>query len=79
MFVSRRFLTRERLIGATVALVLGCAAFVYGLRWFELLITFHPEPLSAHETTSPAEGAEIVWFNSADGTRLIGRFFESRS
>ena len=78
MFASRRFLTRERLIGTTVALVLGCVAFVYGLRWFELLITFHPEPLSAHESKSPAKGAEIVWFNSADGTRLNGWFFESQ-
>lgn len=78
MFPSRRLLTRERLIAATVALVLGCVAFVYGLRWFELLITFHPEPLSAHEIKSPAEGAEIVWFNSADGTRLNGWFFESQ-
>ena len=61
-----------------MALVLGCVAFVYGLRWFELAITFHPEPLSARESKSPAEGAEIVWFNSADGTRLNGWFFESQ-
>ena len=78
MLASRRILTRERVIGATVALVLGCVAFVYGLRWFELLITFHPEPLSAHQGKSPAEGAENVWFNSADGTRLNGWYFESR-
>ena len=77
MFPSRRLLTREHLIAAIVALVLGCVAFVYGLRWFELFITFHPEPLSANESKSPAEGAEIVWFNSADGTRLNGWFFES--
>jgi pimeloyl-ACP methyl ester carboxylesterase len=77
MFASRRLLTRERLIAATVAVVLGCAAFVFGLRWFELFITFHPEPLSANETKSPAEGAESVWFNSADGTRLNGWLFAS--
>ncbi|HEU5130923.1 MAG TPA: alpha/beta hydrolase, partial [Pyrinomonadaceae bacterium] len=37
-----------------------------------------PEPLSAHQGKSPAEGAENVWFNSADGTRLNGWYFESR-
>ena len=79
MFASRRFLTRERLIGVAVALVLGCVAFVYGLRQLESLMTFHPARMTAQESKSPAEGAEIVWFNSADGTRLNGWFFESQS
>lgn len=79
MLVSRRFITRERLIGVTVALVLACAAFVYGLRQLELLITFRPARMTAQESKSPAEGADIVWFNSADGTRLNGWFFESQS
>ena len=79
MFLSRRFFRREFLIGVTVALVFGCLAFVFGLRWFESLITFHPTRLTAQERKSPPEGAEIVWFNSADGTRLNGWFFESRS
>lgn len=79
MFASGRFLTRERLTGVAVALVLGCAALVYGLRQLELLITFHPARLTAQQSRSPAEGAEIVWFNSADGTRLNGWFFESQS
>lgn len=79
MFAARRFLTRERLIGIAVALVLGCAAFVYGLRRLELLMTFHPDRMTAQEAKSSAEGAESVWFNSADGTRLNGWFFESQS
>ena len=62
-----------------MALVVGCVAFVFGLRWFESLITFHPERLSAQESKSPPQGAEIVWFNSADGTRLNGWFFKSQS
>ena len=61
-----------------MALVLGCVAFVYGLRRLELLITFHPDRMTAQERKTPAEGAEIVWFNSADGTRLNGWFFESQ-
>jgi uncharacterized protein len=79
MLVSRRFITRERLIGVAVALVLGCVAFVYGLRRLESFITFHPARMTAQESRSPAERAEIVWFNSADGTRLNGWFFESQS
>lgn len=78
MLLARRVFTREALIGATVALVVGCLAFVFGLRWLESLMTFRPERMSAQERKSPAEGAEIVWFNSADGTRLNGWFFESR-
>src|SRR5262245_49250920 len=79
MFTSRRVFRREFLIGVTVALVVGCGAFVFGLRWLESMITFHPERLTAQEQKSPAEGAEIVWFNSADGTRLNGWFFKSQS
>jgi len=79
MLLSRRFITHERLIGIAVALVLGCVAFVYGLRRLELLITFHPDRMTARESKSPAEGAEIVWFNSADGMRLNGWFFASQS
>ena len=67
--------TRERLIGLTVALVLGCVAFVFGLRWLESMMTFRPMPLPAQ--TAVAEGGEDVWFNSADGTRLNGWYFES--
>ena len=72
-------LTRERLIGVVVALVLGCAAFVYGLRWLESLMTFQPDRMTEAERNLVPEGAESVWFNSADGTRLNGWFFESQS
>jgi len=80
MFVPARFFSRERLIGATIALVLGCAAFVYGLRWLEFLMTFHPDRMSQSEMKLLLpEGAESVWFTSADGIRLNGWFFESQS
>lgn len=67
-------------IGAylTVALLLGGVAFVFGLRWLERAITFHPERLTAAEQRLPAPaGAEDVWFTSADGTRLHGWYFKS--
>ena len=72
-------LTRERLIGVVISLVLGCAAFVYGLRWLESMMTFQPDRMTEAERNLVPEGAESVWFNSADGTRLHGWFFESQS
>lgn len=71
--------TRERLIGLVVAIVIGCAAFVYGLRWLESMMTFQPDRMNETEQNLTPEGAESVWFNSADGTRLHGWFFESQS
>jgi fermentation-respiration switch protein FrsA (DUF1100 family) len=79
MFASRRVFTRELLIGATVALVFGSVTFMYGLRWLESLMTFRPERMSAEQSRSSTDGAESVWFNSADGTRLNGWYFESES
>jgi fermentation-respiration switch protein FrsA (DUF1100 family) len=67
------------MIGAAVAIILGCAAFVYGLRWLESSMTFHPVRFGAHQQLPPASGAESVWFNSADGTRLHGWFFEAEA
>lgn len=72
-------ITRERLIGVVVAVVLGCAAFVYGLRWLESMMTFRPDRMTDAERNLTPEGAQSVWFNSADGTRLHGWFFESQS
>ena len=71
--------TRERLIGVTVALVFGCVVFVFGLRWLESAMTFHPARMTEKEKSLIPEGAESVWFNSADGTRLHGWFFESQA
>ena len=72
-------LTRERLIGVTVAVLLGCLAFVFGLRWLESMMTFQPDRMTEKEKSLVPEGGESVWFNSADGTRLHGWFFESQS
>jgi len=69
-------MTRKRLI-VVVVLVLVCAAFVYGLRWVESAMTFRPSRMTATQM-SPA-GAENVWFNSADGTRLNGWFFPAHT
>ena len=76
---NHKVFTRERLIGAAIALFLGCVAFVVGLRWLESLMTFRPDRMTAAERKLTPEGAENVWFNSADGTRLNGWFFESQT
>jgi len=74
---KRKLVTRERLIGVLVALAFGSAAFGYGLRWVESSMTFHPIRVAASEHSPPPGGAESVWFNSADGTRLHGWFFQT--
>jgi fermentation-respiration switch protein FrsA (DUF1100 family) len=79
VFAIRKRFSKELLIGVSVAVVLGCAGFVYGLRTLESLMTFHPVRMSAAELKSTPDGAETIWFNSVDGTRLNGFFFESQS
>jgi len=71
--------SRERLFGVIVAVVLGGVAFVFGLRWLEFLITFHPVRVPANQILPVPAGAEEVWFSAADGTRLHGWFFSSAS
>jgi uncharacterized protein len=66
------------MIGVTVGIAFGCAAFVYGLRWLEWSMTFHPVRIAADQQLLPPAGAENVWFNSADGTRLHGWFFTTQ-
>ena len=76
--MRRLFISRESLIGAAVALVFGCGVFVYGLRWLESAMTFHPVRLTADQRVSPPSGAEEVWFTAKDGTRLHGWYFPSQ-
>ena len=42
-------------------------------------MTFRPVRLTTTEMSPTPEGAESVWFNSVDGTRLNGFYFKSRS
>lgn len=75
----RTFFTREGIIGLSVALIFGAVAFVFGLRWLESAITFHPVRIAAGQQMLPPPGAEDVWFNSRDGTRLHGWFFRTET
>ncbi|HEU4832961.1 MAG TPA: alpha/beta hydrolase [Pyrinomonadaceae bacterium] len=79
MFASRRFFRRELLIGVAVALIVGCVAFFFGLRWLESLMTFRPERMTLQELNSPPDGAEVAWLPPVDGTPLKGWFFKTQS
>ena len=78
--VRNRFspLTRERLIGYSVAIAfLGLTLFI-GLRWFEHAVTFHPVQYDARQGWSQPHVATDVWLTTADGLRLHAWFFETR-
>ena len=42
-------------------------------------MTFQPVRIAPNHKLQPPQGAEDVWFNSADGTRLHGWFFQSEA
>jgi fermentation-respiration switch protein FrsA (DUF1100 family) len=71
-----KWFTRERIIGVTAALILSIIAFVFGLRWLEAAMTFHPVRISENSAVIP-DGAEDVWLTTRDGVRLHGWFFKS--
>lgn len=73
---NSNLITRERAIGVIAALVATSIAFVFGLRWLELAMTFHPVPTTANAVTRPA-GVEDVWLKTNDGVRLHAWFFKS--
>jgi uncharacterized protein len=73
----RTLISRERVVSVIVALILGSVAFVFGLRWLEAAMTFHPVRISEDGAVLPV-GAEDVWLTSDDGVRLHGWFYQSR-
>lgn len=70
-------LTRERVIGVSAAMILGFVAFVFGIRWLEAAMTFHPDRISESNPVTP-DGAEDVWLNTLDGVQLHGWLYQSR-
>src|SRR5689334_8216870 len=70
MLPARRSGRREFLIGAAVALILGCVAFFFGLRWLESLMTFRPERMTEQEYKAAPAGAELAWLPSSPGVHL---------
>ena len=70
-------ITRERIIGIAVGLIVASLAFVFGLRWLEAAMTFHPTRISVGAVPLPS-GAEDVWITTKDNVRLHGWFFKNR-
>lgn len=75
-FVKSRLITRERVIGIAASLIMAFIAFVFGLRWLESAMTFHPVRGAGGTVQRPA-GAEDVWLTTKDGVRLHAWFFKS--
>jgi len=71
-----KVITRERVIGIAVGLIVASFAFVFGLRWLEAAMTFHPTRISVGAVPRPA-GAEDVWITTKDNVRLHAWFFKS--
>jgi fermentation-respiration switch protein FrsA (DUF1100 family) len=72
----RKAITRERVIGIAAGLIVASFAFVFGLRWLEAAMTFHPKRLAIGAVSPPA-GAEDVWITTTDNVRLHAWFFKS--
>lgn len=72
-------LTRERLIGLSLALLFLMSSLIFGLRWLERMITFHPVRYDPRQPWVTPAGAEDVWFSTADGVRLHSWFFHNHT
>jgi uncharacterized protein len=73
--LKARWITRERVIAITASLILGFMALIFGLRWLEAAMTFHPVRIT--DSYPVPEGAADVWLNTRDDIRLHGWFFKS--
>ena len=69
-------ITRERVIGIAFGLIVASFAFVFGLRWLEAAMTFHPTRIAGGAVSRPA-GAEDVWITTRDNVRLHAWFFKN--
>src|SRR3977135_3268076 len=76
---TRRARIRKALyIAPALLLILGGVTF-FGLRWFEDVVTFHPEPYVPGASWRLPQGSEDVGFTTADGVRLHGWFIQART
>lgn len=76
---ERRLAVRYAVISVlTLALIVLPIGF-FALRRFETTATFHPERAPAGGVWRAPQGAEDVWFETADGVRLHGWFFPAKN
>lgn len=76
---ERALALRYFLISILVIAIVALPAAFYALRRFESSATFHPERAAFDGLWRVPPGAEEVWFETADGVRLSGRLFHSKS
>lgn len=76
---SRRLFLRRTLLTTLLFIIIGGTLGYYGVRRFELAVTYHPEPYAPGESWRLPAGGEDVWFTTADGIRLHGWFVRSRT
>jgi uncharacterized protein len=73
---GKRLRLRVWLAILAVLLLLLFGGMVYSLRWVEWLATYHPNR-HAEENWRTPDGAENVWFTTADEVRLNGWYFKA--
>jgi hypothetical protein len=66
------FFRLSRLARSGIYLVMLCAIFLFGLRWIESAITFHPVRHSPRAEWKLPERGEEVWFTNSQGKKLNG-------
>jgi fermentation-respiration switch protein FrsA (DUF1100 family) len=75
---ERALALRYFVISVLVILLIGLPVGFFMLRRFEAQVIFHPERAAAAGIWRVPQGAEEVWFRTADGVRLYGWLFHAR-
>ncbi len=75
----RALALRYFVISILTLAIIGLPVGFLLLRRFETAVTFHPERAAFGGLWRVPEGAEEVWFKTADGVRLYGWLFHSKT
>ncbi len=76
---ERALAVRHFVISVLVIALVGLPVGFFMLRRFEASVIFHPERAALGGVWRVPRGAEEVWFGNAEGGRLYGWFFRSRT
>jgi uncharacterized protein len=76
---ERALAVRYFVISILVIALVGVPVGFFMLRRFEASIIFHPERAALDGVWRVPQGAEEVWFRNAEGMRLYGWFFHSKT
>jgi fermentation-respiration switch protein FrsA (DUF1100 family) len=76
---ERRLALRYFVLSILILAIIGVPVGFFLLRRFEASATFHPERAALGGLWRVPQGAEEVWFETADGVKLFGWLFRSTS